>query len=407
MDMIEGHRAITAPSGVETWDIDPYDPGIQTSPARFYAELRNKGPFVYLSKYGMLACGRYAETREVFSDHNRFVSSRGVGLQDFQLGTPWRPPSIVLEVDPPQHGKARRVLMRALSPKAVADMRNDFQTAADALLKEVLQTPDVEAISALAEAYPTTVFPKAMGLLSVDRPMLIDYGSMVFNALGPDNDTRRAAMANASEIVPRIAAQCDRDNLAKDGMAMTIYKAADAGDITRDEAALLVRSLLSAGVDTTVTGLGNALWCLSQNPDQFDLLRADPTLAISTFEETLRYTSPVSAFCRTANSDTEVAGVAIPQGTKILCVLGAANLDPAQWENADQFDITRKLTGHLALGVGIHNCVGQNLARAEGQAFLSALARNVSRIDPTSDAIWRPNNAMHALESLPLRLFPA
>ncbi len=407
MALIEGHRAIDAPPGVEIWDIDPYDPDVQRSPSAFYAALRAKGPFVYLSRYGMLACGRYAETREVFSDHSRFVSSRGVGLQDFQLDTPWRPPSIVLEVDPPEHGKARRALMRALSPKAVAEMRDSFQIAADALLDEVIETPEIEAVSALAETFPTTVFPKAMGLLTVDRQVLIDYGSMVFNALGPDNETRRAAMAHAGDIVPRIAAQCERANLAPDGMAMTIYKAADAGDITEGEAGLLVRSLLSAGVDTTVTGIGNALWCLSQNPDQFDALRAEPSLATNAFEETLRYTSPVSAFCRTANADTEVAGVAIPEGAKILCVLGAANLDPGQWENADRFDITRKVAGHLALGAGIHSCVGQNLARAEGQAFLSALARKVARIEPTAEAVWRPNNAMHPLDRLPLRLIPA
>lgn len=407
MNMIEGHRAMDCPAGVEPWDVDPYDPAVQTAPTAFYDELRRRGPFVYLSRYGMLACGRYAETREVFSDHDRFVSSRGVGLQDFQLEKPWRPPSIVLEVDPPEHARARRVLMRALSPKAVAGLREVFLAEADALIGAAAQTGRIEAVTALAETFPTTVFPKAMGLLTVDRQVLIDYGAMVFNALGPDNATRRAAMARAPDIVPRIADQCQRDNLDPNGMAMTIYHAADAGDITSEEAALLVRSLLSAGVDTTVTGIGNALWCLSQNPGQYALLRADPGLAGAAFEETLRVTSPVSAFCRTAGADTMVSGVDIPEGAKILCVLGAANLDPDHWPEADRFDITRKTAGHLAMGAGIHSCVGQNIARAEGQAFLSALARQIERIEPDGPATWRPNNAMHALDTLPLDLNPA
>ena len=92
-ELIEGHRPLTAPPGVAEWAVDPYDPEILKNPEPFYRELRAKGPFVYLSRYAMLACGRYEETHEVFSDHERFVSSRGVGLQDFSLEEPWRPPS--------------------------------------------------------------------------------------------------------------------------------------------------------------------------------------------------------------------------------------------------------------------------------------------------------------------------
>ena len=90
---------------------------------------------------------------------------------------------------------------------------------------------------------------------------------------------------------------------------------------------MLVRSLLSAGVDTTVTAFGSALWCLANNPDQFVALKAEPTLARAAFEETMRFTSPVAAFCRTASADTEVSGIHLQEGTKILCCLGSANLD--------------------------------------------------------------------------------
>ena len=171
---------------------------------------------------------------------------------------------------------------------------------------------------------------------------------------------------------------------------------------------MLVRSLLSAGVDTTVTGIGNAVWCLSRHPDAFAQLRSDPdSYALPAFEETLRYTSPVQAFFRTAGCDTEVSGVRIEEGTKILCVLGAANLDPSHWEEPERFDITRKTTGHLALGAGVHVCVGQNIARAEGQAVLRALGQKVGRIELTGEPVWRANNAIHALEQLPVRLVPA
>ncbi|MEX0340352.1 MAG: cytochrome P450 [Arenibacterium sp.] len=407
MELCHGHKAVEPPHDVPVWDVDPYDPDILRHPAPFFEELREYGPFAYLSHYKMLVCGRYSETREVFGDHERFVSSRGIGVSDFKLEPPWRPPSIVLEVDPPAHTRTRRVLMRALSPRAVADLRDAFAQEADRLIVELSKRPQIDAVADLAEAFPTSVFPHAVGIRAPDARKLIDYGAMVFNAIGPDNALRREMMAKGPEIVPWINQSCARDALTEDGFGATIYAAADEGEITEDEAAMLVRSLLSAGVDTTVTGIGNAIACLAANPDQFEVLCADPSLALAAFEETLRFTSPVQAFCRTAACDTEVSGVKIEEGTKILCMLGSANLDPDHWPDADQFDITRKTAGHLALGVGAHMCVGQNIARAEGQAVLKALAEHVKAIEPLGQPQWRANNAIHALDSFAVRLVSA
>lgn len=403
MDLIEGHAPLDAPIGVPTLDVDPYAEDILANPHAFYADLRAAGPFAYIPRYAMLACGGYDVTQEVFSDWERFTSERGVGLQDFALEEPWRPPSKVLEVDPPYHTRTRRVLTRAMSPRAVAELKAAFQDAADALVTSVLGR-DIDGVADFAEVFPTTVFPAAVGMKQADRRKLVDYGAMVFNALGPDNAVRRAAMARGPDIVPWINEQCQRANLTGTGFGATIYAAADAGEITEDEAGMLVRSLLSAGVDTTVTAIGSALWCLAEHPDQFWALKDDPGLARAAFEETMRFTSPVAAFCRTASADTEVAGLAIPEGTKILCVLGSANRDENRWPGADRFDITRRTMGHLALGTGIHACVGQNVARAEGEAVLSAIAHHVGRIETTGRAIWRPNNAIHALDRLPIRL---
>ena len=179
--MIEGHKEIKIPSGVPVWDIDPYDSHILTNPIDYYAELRSQGPFVYIPEYSVLACGRYYETREVFSDWERFVSSRGVGLQDFSLEEPWRPPSIVLEVDPPYHTKTRAVIERALSPAAVRNLTKSFREDAEKLIGELLEKGTFDAVRELAEIYPTTVFPKAVGLQKIDRRRLLDYGEMVFS----------------------------------------------------------------------------------------------------------------------------------------------------------------------------------------------------------------------------------
>jgi cytochrome P450 len=402
--LVEEHVGIACPDGVQAWDIDPYGDDVLANLEAYYAGLRARGGFVWLSRYQMLACGRYAETREVFSDWKRFVSSRGVGLTDFKLARPWRPPSIILEVDPPDHAKTRTVMSRVMSPPAVAGLKAGFQAAADRLVDDLLAKGTFEAVTDLAEAYPTAVFPQAVGLTEVDARRLIDYGAMVFNALGPDNALRRKAMSRGPDVVPWILEQCKRARLAPGGFGASIYAAADRGEITEDEAGMLVRSLLSAGVDTTVTGIGNAIWCLARNPGEFERLKANPRLALPAFEEVLRYTSPVHSFCRTANQASEVNGVAIPQDAKILCVLGAANLDPDQWPDAGRFDITRRPTGHLAFGVGIHGCVGQIVARAEAEALLSAVARKVGSLTLAGEPVWRPGHAIHALDSLPVTI---
>lgn len=407
MELIEGHVAIAPPEGAAIWDIDPYALDVLAEPEAYYSELRARGPVVYIPKYAILAVGRYSETKEVFSDYSRFVSSRGVGLDDFAQKQAWRPPSIILEVDPPDHTRTRKVMIKAMSPKVAAAQRDMFFETAEQMVDDLLSRDSFEAVGAFAEAFPTTVFPKAVGMKDGNPRHLVDYGAMVFNSLGPDNPIRRGSLAGAPEIVAWITKACARDRLLAGGMGEALYTAADEGAITHEEAGFLVRSFLSAGVDTTVTAIGNALFCLGNNPGEYDQLRADPSLARPCFEEVLRYTSPVHSFCRTANADTEVSGVMVPEHSKILCVLGAANMDPEKWGDPENFRVARKPAGHLAFGVGVHGCVGQNIARAELDAVLTVMAQKVARIELTGDPVWRPGNSMRSLERLPLRLHAA
>jgi cytochrome P450 len=407
MNLIEGHKQITPAAGMPVWDVDPYDENILRDPNDYYTKLRNLGDVVYIPRYSVLAVGRYEITHNVFSDYQNFVSSRGVGLNDFALGKPWRQPSIILEVDPPEHTRTRKVMARALSPKIMRTLGNLFREAAEKVVDDIIALGSIEAISELAEIYPTIVFPKAVGMKDVNPRYLVDYGAMVFNAAGPDNDLRRQAMTNAGEIVPWITSACARDRLTDDGLGAMVYEDADNGEISHEEAAMLVRSFLSAGVDTTVTGIGNALWCLSQNPGEWEKLKSDPKLYRPAFEEVLRYTSPVHTFCRTAGVDTQIGSFPVAEGSKVLCVLGAANMDTEKWGDPEIFRVDRRPTGHVAFGAGIHGCVGQNLARAELEALLTALLSRVDRIEPAGEAIWRPGNSIRALDKLPLTLIPS
>ncbi|MFV0385020.1 cytochrome P450, partial [Paracoccus sp. (in: a-proteobacteria)] len=345
MELIEGHKVITPPDGMPVWDIDPYDEDLLRDPVPYYRELVAKGPVVHIPRFSILALGQYETTHKVFSDHENFVSSRGVGLNDFKIGEPWRPPSIILEVDPPAHTRTRKVMARALSPKMVRTLTDLFRETAARMVDQLLATGTFDAVTDLAEAFPVAVFPPALGMKDVDQRNLVDYGACVFNAMGPDNAMRRWALARNEQISPWIMAACARDRLKDDGLGAMVYAAADAGEIGQDEAAMLVRSFLSAGVDTTVTGIGNALWAFSQNPGEWDRLRADPSLARPAIEEVLRYTSPVHTFGRTAGRDTEIAGFPVEEGTKVICVLGAANMDPAKWGDPESFRIDRRPAG--------------------------------------------------------------
>ena len=188
------------------------------------------------------------------------------------------------------------------------------------------------------------------------------------------------------------------------GAQLHAYAAEDG--FTPDQSALLMRSLLSAGLDTTVHAIGNALWCLAANPDQYALLRADPARAGAAFEEALRYESAVQTFFRTTTRPVVVGDVEIPAGEKVLLFLGAANRDHRRWPDPDRFDIARKASGHVAFGAGIHACVGGALARAEGSAVLAELARRYATVTLSAPPEPQLNNTLRALRSLPLAVTP-
>src|SRR3712207_1104520 len=186
-----------------------------------------------------------------------------------------------------------------------------------------------------------------------------------------------------------------------------IHAAADIGEITPEEAPLLVRSLFSAGVDTTVNGIGAAVYCLARFPDQWRKLHADPSLARAAFEEAVRFESPVQTFFRTTTRPVEIGGVGIGEGERVLMFLGAANRDPRRWERPDEYDMTRRTSGHVGFGNGVHMCVGQLLARLEGEVLLSAMARRVASIEISGPVRRRYNNTLRGLASLPVTVQPA
>ena len=399
--MVDRARVLDVP----ILDDDPFDPAVLVDPYGFYARMRDAGAVVYLGRYGVWAMARHADVAQALGDWETFSSAAGVGLADFRKEAPWRPPSLLLEADPPSHTGVRKPMLHLMTPKMAESLRDDFSAAAEKLVDELVARGDFDGMTDLAEVYPIHVFADAIGLPQDGRHHLLPYAAMVFNAFGPPNDLRDAAFAESGPVLEWVAAACSRDALSPRGFGAQIWAAVDRGEITADQAPLLVRSLLGAGLDTTVAALGNALYCLAANPEQYALLHADPGLAKPAFEESLRLESPVQAFFRTTTRPAEVAGAVIPADAKVLVFFGSANRDPRRWgDDADRYDIHRRTAGHLAFGAGIHVCVGQFIARLEGEVVLAALARRARRLELDGDPVLKPNNTLKGFRHLPLRV---
>jgi cytochrome P450 len=385
-------------------DLDPFSLAYLEDPLPAQEALREAGPVVRLARYNVWAIARYQEVFDVLNDWRTYSSARGVGLADFKKEKPWRLPSLVLETDPPLHDRTRKVLDAVLSPAAMRGLRASFADAADRLIDELLERGSFDVVSDLAEAYPLEVFPDAVGMPRENRRHLLPYGNMVFNSFGPRNAFFEDAVRDAQPVLEWVQAQSQRDALSPNGFGAAVHSAADAGMLTPEEAPIVVRSILTAGVDTTVSGIGAAVYCLARFPDQFQKLRANPSLARAAFEEAVRYETPVQTFYRTTTCETVLGGQPIDEGEKILMFLGAANRDPRRWERPDDYDIERRNAGHVGFGYGIHQCVGQVLARLEGDCVLTALARKVASIEISGPVRRRRNNTLRALASLPVTL---
>ncbi|MHA4853439.1 cytochrome P450 [Rhodococcus sp. MSC1_016] len=385
-------------------DADPFALGVLEDPLPFQAQLRDAGPVVYLSRYDVFAMGRYEQVHTALTDWQSFQSAAGVGLTNFRYEQPWRPPSLLLEADPPHHDAPRAVLSKILGPRALQKLRAAWFADAEVLVDRLLESTEFDAVTDLAAAFPLRVFPDAVGLPEEGRDNLLPYGDHAFNAFGPVNSLVERGAPRVAELSAWVADRCRREVLADDGFGAQIWAAADRGDITYEQAPLVVRSLLTAGVDTTVNGLAAVLYAFARHPDQWALLRQNAALARTAFDEAVRWESPVQTFFRTATGDIDIAGTVVPDGKKILMFLGAANRDPRRWDNPDAFDLTRNPSGHVGFGMGIHQCVGQHVARLESEALLTALASRVESIDIVGPVRRHLNNTLRSWKSLPVRV---
>jgi cytochrome P450 len=366
--------------------------------------LREVGPVVKLAREDITMITRYEAVAAGLKDWQAFSSK----------SRPWHDPGsvrpeILLTDDPPRHTAVRPVIASALSPRALAEMATAFSADAEALILEVKQQSGetIDAAAAISRPFVYKVLPDLLGLPEQGRENMTAFGHMVWATLGPQNELFREAMENVGPVIEWVELCCTRENLRPDGLGMQMFLAADRGQITQDEAKLLVGILLSAAADTTVMTVSTAIRAFSRFPEQYQALRGDPTLVRGAFEESLRWDSPSRMAGRIATRDVEIEGHVVPKGERCGLMFAAANRDPRRWPEPDRFDIRRDLRGHLGWGSGVHACVGRTLALLEAEALLRAIIRHIERFEPAGEPEPWMTTIGHGPAKLPVRIHAA
>lgn len=397
-------RGVGAVEAVPIVDVDPYSDAFFENPYPWYEEMLNAGPVFRIEQWNLYGLARYDDVRWALSNPEIFASSAGVGVCNYAKEAPARPPIGVLEDDGTEHSRLRAIYNRLLSRRTVSQLREHFAEVAEQIVDSALSEGTLDAVQGLSMAYPLAVFPDALGLKKEGREHLLPFADMAFNTHGPDNVLRRESLKNMQQHLPFQIESCKRENLAEESIGATVYSYVDQGLISVDEAAMLMSPLFTAGMDTTVNTLSAALYCLASNPDQWRILREDPSLAKNAFEEAVRYETPIQSFCRTTTRQVEIGGTPVEAGEKVMMVFAAANRDPRRWERPDAYDVTRDVSGHLGFGAGVHMCAGQMVAKLEGELLLAELARRVESIEISGPVTRRYNNVLRGLESVPITI---
>ena len=381
-------------------DEDPFSAAAVRNARAVDDRLRELAPAVKLSRENITLLTRYEQVAAGLRDWKTFSSK----------SRPWHDPNsvrpeLLLTDDPPKHTAVRAVIAQALSPKALAKMGEALRADAEALvlrLKEKSGTP-IDAMAEITRPFVYKVLPDLLGIPLAGRENMYAFGNMVWATLGPVNELFRAAMKDTGPVIEWVQRCCSRENLTPGSLGMQMFLAADRGEITQDEAKLLVGILLSAAADTTVMTLGNAICAFALFPEQYQLVRADVSLVRPAFEESLRWNSPSRMAGRITVRDVEIEGVVIPKGERCGLMFAAANRDPRQWSHPDSFDVRRDNRGDLGWGQGIHACVGRVLAGLEADALLGAVARHIRSFETAGEPEPWLTTIGHGPEKLPVR----
>lgn len=322
-----------------------------------------------------------------------------------------RPPSggslstHMLNSDPPDHTRLRRLVQKAFTPRRIAGMRPRVEEIAGELLEEMERGTEADLVEAYALPLPITVIGELLGVPAADRPLFHSRGRRLTEGRG-ERESFHSALEELARYLDGLVAAKRAD--PADDLLSDLVRARDEGDrLTDPELTSMAFLLLFAGHETTVNLIANGVHALLAHPGQLAALRADPSLLPGAVEELLRFEGPVNiATLRYAAEPLTIGGAEIPAGEFVNVALIGADRDPARFPDPDRLDITRQAAGHLAFGHGIHHCLGAPLARMEAEIAFSRLLERFPRLrlaEPGAEPGWQQNLRFRGLTALPVR----
>ncbi len=400
------------PALAEGFDLRRLDAGFYADPFPVYRALREHQPVKRLAD-GSLFLTRWADLDRIYRDTRTFSSDKHEEFRPKYGAGPLyehHTTSLVFN-DPPLHTRVRRLIAGALMPRAIAAMEPGLQALVGRLLDAIADRGEADVIEDFAAAIPIEVIGNLLGVPVEERGPLRGWSLAILGALEPVVTAEAAARGNAavSEFLDYLRGLVARrrarpGDASTDVLTRLIEGEADGERLTEPELLHNCIFLLNAGHETTTNLIGNGLELLIRFPGERARLLAEPGLIGTAIEEFLRYESSNQLGNRRAVAETEIGGVAVAAGTLLTLCIGAANRDPARFEEPDRLDVGRQPNRHLAFAGGPHMCAGMTLARLEGRIAIDAFLRRFPDYAPAGEAVRGGRARFRGFLSLPVRV---
>jgi len=386
--------------------VNPVDPAVRADPHPFLRRLREIDP-VNLTPVGFWRLTRFADVERLLKEVPTGVRMLD-GTRPGELVMEGRGPAqFMLQQDPPNHTRLRRLVSQAFSPRAIERLRDHVQTIADRQVDRVVERGEMDVIADLALPVPSTVICEMMGVPLADRDRFTVWTAEATHLL--------ASLVSSPEVIERGVAAglaleryfedliAERRNRLGDDILSDLIRAEEAGDrLSAAELTSQSIGLLIAGFETTIGLIGNGVLALIRHPGELAKLRSDPGLIAGAVDECLRYDGPILLTVRVLREDTEFGGKRIPRDAMVWAMLAAANRDPERFADPDRFDISRTDQTTLGFGGGIHFCLGAHLARMEAQVAIGTLVRRLRDLELESDDLVWGRSLFRVLDRLPV-----
>lgn len=389
--------------GVQETVFDPMDPETAANPYPGYRMLLAGGRVHYNRKRNAFILCRYEDVRAAARNDALLSNRDGVVRARFEV-------PVLLNMDRPRHTELRRKALPGFTRGALEGWAPTVDRLAAELVTGLLDDPGSDVVEHLAVPLPMRMIAHILGIPPEDEAFFRHWSNesvRVANVEFSPKGLRQVpgTLNGVRHLHDYFMTQLGKGNLlGADTVLGKLVADAGEGQISHDELFYFALLLLLAGNETTTNLLSTMFLTMSENPDQFELIRSDPRLLAGAVEEQLRYSSPIQNFYRTAAQDYPVGDAVIPAGARVALLWGAANRDPREFDDPDRYLATRPVTQHVAFGSGVHLCLGAGLARMEGQAVLRELVNRVQRVEIEGTPRRTTNSSLRGLEELRVRL---